>query len=57
MAVAVVAVDMIIGILRPDTRDVVKLELAVLTIISFTIIAVAVSAAARLHRGNRHRKV
>jgi len=57
MVVAVVAVDLVIGISRPETRGVVKLELAALVIISFTVVALAVSAAARLHRGDRHRKV
>ena len=57
MAVAVVAMDLIIGISRPETGGVVKLELAALIIVSFTIVAVAVSAVARLHRGHRHRNV
>ena len=57
MLVAVVAVDLIIGISRPETGGVVKLELAALIIVSFTIVALAVSAAARLHHGDRHRKV
>ena len=56
MVVAVVAVDLIIGISRPETRGAVKLELAALIIVSFTIVALAVSAAARLHHGERHRK-
>ena len=47
MLVAVVAVDVIIGISRPETGGVVKLELAALIIVSFTIVALAVSAAAR----------
>jgi len=57
MAVAVVAVDLVIGLSRPEVRGVVKLELAALIIVSFTIAALAISAAARLHRGDRHRQV
>ncbi|HSU34746.1 MAG TPA: hypothetical protein VLJ88_03715 [Propionibacteriaceae bacterium] len=57
MLVAVAALDLIIGISRPETGAVVKLELAALTIVSFTIAALAASAVVRLHHGDRHRKV
>ena len=57
MLVAVALLDLIIGIFRPETGGVVKLELAAIIIVSFTIAALAASAGARLHHGDRHRKV
>jgi hypothetical protein len=51
MLVAVVAVDLIIGISRPETGEVVKLELAAVIIVSFTMVALAVAAAARYGHG------
>ena len=57
MVVAIVAVDLVIGISRPETRGGVRLELAALIMVSFTIVALAVSAAARRYGDVRHRKV
>jgi len=56
MVVAVIAVDLIIGISRPETSGAVKLEVAALIIVCFTIAALGVSAAARLHQGERTAK-
>ena len=57
MALAVVAVDLIIGIFRPETGGVVKLELAALITIGFTAVALAVSAAVRWSSGGRDRRL
>ena len=56
MALAVIAVDLIIGILHPETRGLVKLELAALMTIGFTIVALAVSAAVRRSHSDRDRR-
>ncbi len=57
MAVAVIAVDLIIGIFRPESRGVVRFELAALITIGFTTVALAVSAAVRWSSGGRDRRL
>lgn len=54
MVFAFIAVDLVIAILRPDIRGMVRFDLAVLGTLCVTIVALASSAAVRLHHG-RHR--
>jgi hypothetical protein len=50
MILAVLALYLVTDIARPDASRVLKIELATVIIVSFTVVVLAISAATRLHR-------
>ena len=54
MIVAVLALYLVTGIFRPDASRLSRIEMATVVIVSFTAVALAISAATRLHRDAGH---
>jgi hypothetical protein len=54
MIVAGFALYVVTGIFRPDASGVVKVELATVIIVSFTVVVLAISDATRLPRDAEH---